>query len=676
MPFRLSILTLALAAGLASTLLQAQPAPVPAAPAPQVAYQGRLTEAGLPVTGARSFSFAILDSQGVELWTSGPQTVSVNNGLYAAVLGGTGMPAIPASLLGTPHLKLRVAINGVTLTPDTDLVPALQARSAFEFSGPLAGDVTGTQSATVVLRLNGIPLDATAPAAGQALVFNGSTWAPSTAAGPTGPQGPAGPTGPQGPAGPAGPAGPTGATGAQGPIGLPGVAGPQGPVGATGPAGPQGLPGTAGKTILSGILPPLASQGVDGDFYLDTAASVLYGPKGAITAGAWPAPGTSLVGPVGATGATGATGPQGPIGLTGPTGATGATGATGPQGPIGLTGATGPQGPIGLTGATGATGATGPQGPIGLTGATGPQGPIGLTGATGATGATGPQGPAGIGLNLYGDGSAGALIIGVGSTVDWNTTPPAGGVSFTNITVSGTLIVPSGLIIRATGTVNISGNLLVQANGGSPVASQAPTVSTTNSTGGTGGLAVNTLLARQMVVPPLLFGGAPGAGNNGLPNQGVAGGTLTIFAGDTLTLSGLVKADGTAGYTDVDATKNVGGGGSGGFLTLAARNGITIQGTGLVSTRGGQGGNGNVSLNNRPGGGGGGGIIHLIAPALTGATLGTTVLVNGGPAGAGGLSGGFSGGGGACGGNGGNSGSPGGAGLLFQTLAHPSTLTY
>jgi hypothetical protein len=281
-----------------------------------------------------------------------------------------------------------------------------------------------------------------------------------------------------------------------------------------------------------------------------------------------------------------------------------------------------------------------------------------------------------VGLNLYGDGSAGAATIGVGSTVDWSVTPPAGGVSFTNLTVAGTLIVPSGLIIRATGTVTISGTLVVTPNAGSSVASQAPTVSSTNSTGGTGGVAVNALLARQMAVPPLLFGGAAGAGNNGLANQGVAGGTLTLFAGDTLTLSGTVRADGTAGYTDVDATKNVGGGGSGGFVTLAARNAITFQGTGLVTARGGQGGAGNVSLNDRPGGGGGGGVIHLIAPSLTGASLGTSVLVNGGPAGTGSLSGGFSGGGGACGGNGGDSGSAGNTGLLFQTLADPSTLTY
>ena len=230
MRFRPTFLTLtliSLSPGLSAQVAPAAPV-VEAAPNPQVAYQGRLSEAGLPVTGTRSFSFSILDAQGAELWTSGPQEVSVNNGLYAVALGGTGMPAIPVTVLAKANLRLRLSINGTPLTPDTDLLPALQARSAFDFSGALAGDVGGTQNATVVLRLHGVPLDpAATPAAGQALVFNGSSWAPSTVVGVPGPVGPQGVTGP---------VGPLGATGPQGPMGLPGATGPQGAPGATGAA--------------------------------------------------------------------------------------------------------------------------------------------------------------------------------------------------------------------------------------------------------------------------------------------------------------------------------------------------------------------------------------------------------------------------------------------------------
>jgi hypothetical protein len=102
-----------------------------------------------------------------------------------------------------------------------------------------------------------------------------------------------GPAGPAGAAGPAGPQGAKGDTGAQGPHGNDGAPGPAGPAGAD------------GNTVLHGTGAPDNSAGGDGDFYLDTAASVLYGPK---TGGAWPAAGTGLTGPAG---------PQGPAGPAG-----------------------------------------------------------------------------------------------------------------------------------------------------------------------------------------------------------------------------------------------------------------------------------------------------------------------------------------------------------------------
>jgi hypothetical protein len=123
-----------------------------------------------------------------------------------------------------------------------------------------------------------------------------------------GPAGPAGATGPAGPAGATGPAGPRGDTGAQGPAG---PAGATGRAGATGPAGPAGADGS---TVLNGTGAPADTVGHDGDFYLDTAADVLYGPK---SGGTWPATGTSLIGTPGATGAQGPQGPQGPPGSAG-----------------------------------------------------------------------------------------------------------------------------------------------------------------------------------------------------------------------------------------------------------------------------------------------------------------------------------------------------------------------
>ena len=237
-------------------------------PLPQVAYQGRLLEGGAPVTGARVFVFSILDATGHELWNSGNQTLTVDVGLYGVVLGSTGMPPIPASVLGKSGLLLRVAIGGTPLTPDVDILPAFQARSAWELVGAFSGDLTGTQNQTLLSNLQGIPLDltTTAPTTGQALVFNGSKWVAGSVAGSAGPAGPQGPAGPAGATGPVGPTGATGAAGPQGPAGptgATGAAGPQGPVGptgATGAIGPQGLPGLTGATGATGPIGPAGAS--------------------------------------------------------------------------------------------------------------------------------------------------------------------------------------------------------------------------------------------------------------------------------------------------------------------------------------------------------------------------------------------------------------------------------
>lgn len=144
------------------------------------------------------------------------------------------------------------------------------------------------------------------------------TW--PTGASLVGPQGTQGIQGIQGVAGLTGPTGTTGATGPQG------TTGATGPTGSTGSTGATGAAGADGKTVRSGSGVPSGGLGVDGDFYINTTANTIYGPK---TSGAWGSS-SSLIGPTGATGATGSTGP------TGPTGATGATGSTGATGPAGL----------------------------------------------------------------------------------------------------------------------------------------------------------------------------------------------------------------------------------------------------------------------------------------------------------------------------------------------------
>ena len=105
--------------------------------------------------------------------------------------------------------------------------------------------------------------------------------------------------------------------------------------------------GADGKSLLNGTGTPANSVGKEGDFFLDTSTSTLYGPK---TTSGW-GNGVSLIGPTGVTGAkgdTGETGPQGPIGLTGATGAKGDTGERGSQGIQGIQGVQGPAGNDGV----------------------------------------------------------------------------------------------------------------------------------------------------------------------------------------------------------------------------------------------------------------------------------------------------------------------------------------
>ncbi|MBK8143640.1 MAG: hypothetical protein IPK62_00930 [Bacteroidetes bacterium] len=67
------------------------------------------------------------------------------------------------------------------------------------------------------------------------------------------------------------------------------------------PNRPQGISGLNGNTLLSGAAAPTVLDGVDGDYFMDTLAHHLYGPK---TLGAWGSP-TSLIGPSGPTGPAG-----------------------------------------------------------------------------------------------------------------------------------------------------------------------------------------------------------------------------------------------------------------------------------------------------------------------------------------------------------------------------------
>ena len=253
----------------------------------------------------------------------------------------------------------------------------------------------------------------------------------------------------------------------------------------------KSAPKTAGRTsqapilntFLNGLGAPNATNGIDGDFYLDTLSSNLYGPK---KKGKWPLP-KNLVGPVGpqgpvgkqgsegkvgdkgaSTSSTGTQGIQGIPGTPGPAGSSGPSGGAGVAGSVGATGAPGPQGSPGSAGAPG-VGATGLQGVAGTPGSTGARGPIGETGTVGADGLQGAAGTSravlgninfvgtlsgGVGVgkesSAFGDLQVGKkyLVISNIFTTSTSTIDPSIGVS---ISVSGAAITPISKFVTISG---------------------------------------------------------------------------------------------------------------------------------------------------------------------------------------------------------------------------------
>jgi hypothetical protein len=334
----------------------------------------------------------------------------------------------------------------------------------FSIQSPTSGNAT---------QLQGRAVAATGPTSGQVLTWDGSSWAP--------------------------------------------LAGVTGPTGSAGVDGPQ---------IYSGTTGPFSGLGLSGDWYIDSSAGVLYGPKASNSWGSGLLLQSGPQGPTGATGA-GATGPTG-AGATGATGSVGATGAsvTGPTGAAsnvtGPTGATGPSvtGPTGI-GATGPTGSpnslsvgsvsVGAIASASLSGAAGsqvlslvlPAGPTGaastVTGPTGVTpqlaiGSVDNASPAAAGLvNVSPGNYLLNFSIPLGPTgAASNVTGPAGATGATGPSVTG----PTGAASTAAGPTGATGPTVTGPTGASstvtgPTGAEGPTGASGQSITGPTGAASN-----------------------------------------------------------------------------------------------------------------------------------------------------------------------------------------
>jgi hypothetical protein len=263
--------------------------------------------------------------------------------------------------------------------------------------------------------------------------------------------------------------------------------------------------------------------------------------------------------------------------------------------------------------------------------------------------------------NIYGDGSDGDVT--VSGTVDWSASPPAGTLQFHNLTINGALTVPSGLVIRASGIVTISGGGSITVG---PTTAPYPFrefvkgISSTNAFQGQGGIAPSTVLARQILKPGVYGGGAGssdgqnGPGDDSTGGGGAGGGTLVILAAGNMAINGSITANGTAGVPDPISSVGRGGGGAG-VIVLTSR--TSISNTGSINASGGAGTDGGGSGSSLfSAGGGGGGIVHFLAPVVTQGTVNVSGGAGGGNNGTVSQFGqqGLGGAGGASGGNGGN----------------------
>jgi hypothetical protein len=270
---------------------------------------------------------------------------------------------------------------------------------------------------------------------------------------------------------------------------------------------------------------------------------------------------------------------------------------------------------------------------------------------------------------LFGDGSAGSLNVPLGNTLDLTTLvgnqslPQGFNYNFTNITIGGTLIVSSGVVLKATGNFLVSGTIIVAPNRNSSTPHAG--VAAASADVFLGGKRASVASAAHLVKAPLHAGGGGKIDNllaiAGAASGGEGGGGVSVYVKGSITVQAGASIN-VNGSNGVNTSANgVGaGGGAGGVIVLASQG--TITNNGSIRANGGSGANGanNSGTGEGGGGGGGGGIVLLITQsAVTGSG---TAQVNGGAAGNNSLPLGASttimsgGGGGACGGDGGNGG--------------------
>lgn len=253
------------------------------------------------------------------------------------------------------------------------------------------------------------------------------------------------------------------------------------------------------------------------------------------------------------------------------------------------------------------------------------------TDGTGTLSWTTPAG--GGGCNIYGDGSAGDVIIS--ANTDWSINPPTNGnYMFNSLVINGgvTLTVASGTVIQSkttvinNGTIEVQTGVLGEAWGNNADRGNSDMLGYTLST-------TKAYPSSEVYRRVFKFGPKGGSGGNtgGTVGSetfgGNGGGTLSIFAATGITNGGTINAKGGTPATYAPTSTKPGcGGGGGGFVVLATNSSITNSGT--INVSGGNGNNPGAATNDLAGSGGGGGLIHYISTNAN-AVAGTSTVAGG-----------------------------------------------
>lgn len=278
-----------------------------------------------------------------------------------------------------------------------------------------------------------------------------------------------------------------------------------------------------------------------------------------------------------------------------------------------------------------------------------------LVGPKGVTGERGPRGEPGA-ERIFGNGSAGNLSISNSQSLS------SPDLQYLDIVVvqGAVLRVPSGSVIRCTGTFRNGGTIIVEpALRQSQRVGEDGTVARLPSSGGeaAGGASGGRPLPLAAIASlrPNLLSGGEGA-REPSEDGGYGGGSLFVVCRGSVLNDGIITAKGA------DGIEPGRGGGGGGVVVLGSNE--SVENRGVISALGGSGApfvaSGADQVGRAPGGGGGGGIIHLIAPSvIQEGTINVTGGAGGPSSGPGSISAllytGGSGGGG-CGGQGGRGG--------------------